>query len=308
MTWLIYDPNFQLYWLTLYIATGSCARSCYKKHVGREVSKYIWAGPLENVSYVICEQQRHRSACTSTQSDQHLCCLLLRKYNISRFYSRNFKTLASLCGCAGWFVSGLVGNSRRHVFSRRGSHKDPKIRSVEKLRQLSWNLNHVVLTYTTGSNRWAVTWQNKQSECAPSEDSDQPGYPPSLIRVFLSAWRKLGSLATQWAHSEDSDRTGDAQADLSLCWAHTPFVGFLMSWLRCRWNGKQSSLIWVYTFLDLSVRIFRPKKTKNNLIKLNDNAERPYLAFSKLKPKTHIYLFLALVYLKWLMFVKNWSF
>ena len=24
----------------------------------------------------------------------------------------------------------------------------------------------------------------------------------------LSAWRKLGSLATQWAHSEDSDQTG----------------------------------------------------------------------------------------------------
>ena len=25
---------------------------------------------------------------------------------------------------------------------------------------------------------------NQQSECAPSEDSDQPGHPPSLIRVF----------------------------------------------------------------------------------------------------------------------------
>ena len=31
---------------------------------------------------------------------------------------------------------------------------------------------------------WAATWQNHQSECAPSEDSDQPGHPPSLIRVF----------------------------------------------------------------------------------------------------------------------------
>ena len=36
------------------------------------------------------------------------------------FYSRNFKTLASFCGCAGRFVSGLVGNSRRHVLSCRG--------------------------------------------------------------------------------------------------------------------------------------------------------------------------------------------
>ena len=30
---------------------------------------------------------------------------------------------------------------------------------------------------------WATTWQNQQ-KCAPSEDSDQPGHPPSLIRVF----------------------------------------------------------------------------------------------------------------------------
>ena len=60
-----------------------------------------WAGPWENVSFVICEQQRCRSACASAQSDQRLYCSLLRYYNISRFYSRNFKTLASFCGCAG---------------------------------------------------------------------------------------------------------------------------------------------------------------------------------------------------------------
>ena len=28
--------------------------------------------------YAKCEQQRRRSACASVQSDQHLCCLLLR--------------------------------------------------------------------------------------------------------------------------------------------------------------------------------------------------------------------------------------
>ena len=73
--------------------------------------------------HVICEQQRRRSACASAQTEQHLCCLLLRKYNISRFYSRNFKTLASFCGCASQFVSGLVGNSQRHVLSCRSSYK-----------------------------------------------------------------------------------------------------------------------------------------------------------------------------------------
>ena len=81
----------------------------------------IWAAPWENVSYVICEPQRRRSACAFAQSDQRLCFSLLRQYNISRFYSRNFKTLASFCGCAGRFVSGLVGNSRRYVLSCHGS-------------------------------------------------------------------------------------------------------------------------------------------------------------------------------------------
>ena len=63
--------------------------------------------------------------------------------------------------------------------------------------------------------------------CAPSEDSDQPGHPPSLIRVF--AVRSMGSkgpklsscgqrrLWSDWA---------DAQADLSPCWAHMQFCWF----------------------------------------------------------------------------------
>ena len=45
---------------------------------------------------------------------------------------------------------------------------------------------------------------------------------------LLSAWRKLGSLATQWVHSEDWSDWADAQADLSLHWAHSHFVGFVM--------------------------------------------------------------------------------
>ena len=97
---------------------------------------------------------------------------------------------------------------------------------------------------------WAVSWQNQQSDCAPIEDSDQSGHPPTLIRVFaipdqpghlpslisifavrmrkawvfsypLSAHRRLWS---GWA---------DAQADLSLRWAHSHCVGFVMRRLIC---------------------------------------------------------------------------
>ena len=58
--------------------------------------------------YAICKQQRDRSACASAQSDQHLCFSLPRYYNISSFYIRNFKLLASFCGFAGRFESYLV--------------------------------------------------------------------------------------------------------------------------------------------------------------------------------------------------------
>ena len=64
--------------------------------------------------------------------------------------------------------------------------------------------------------------------CAPSEDSDQPGHPPSLIRVFA---------CLQWVAEDpmflhaDSE-VSDVQADLSLRWAHTHFVGFVMSQLK----------------------------------------------------------------------------
>ena len=63
--------------------------------------------------------------------------------------------------------------------------------------------------------------------CAPSEDSDQPGHPPSLIRAFAvrmkKAWVLSYPLSAQqrlWSDWED------AQADPSLRWAHMPFCWF----------------------------------------------------------------------------------
>ena len=73
------------------------------------------------MSYAICEQQRCRSACASALSDQCLCCSLPRQNDTSSLYIRNFKILAGLCSWAGQFVSCLVGDSRRHIFSSCGS-------------------------------------------------------------------------------------------------------------------------------------------------------------------------------------------
>ena len=81
----------------------------------------MWARSCENVSYAICEQQRCRSACASAQSNQHLCCSLLRQYDMYTCYIPCCKILASLCSLADWFESYLVANSRRHVFAWCGS-------------------------------------------------------------------------------------------------------------------------------------------------------------------------------------------
>ena len=72
--------------------------------------------------------------------------------------------------------------------------------------------------------KWATAWQNQQHDCVPSEYPDQPGHPPSRIRVSAVRMKKAGILNTLWAHSEDSDQA--VQADLSLRWVPTHFVGF----------------------------------------------------------------------------------
>ena len=74
--------------------------------------------------------------------------------------------------------------------------------------------------------------------CVPSEESDQPGHPPSLIRVFSvrlkKAWVLSYPLSTQGRLWSD---WADAQADLSLRCVHTHFVGSVMSRLTLKVEG-----------------------------------------------------------------------
>ena len=76
---------------------------------------------------------------------------------------------------------------------------------------------------------------------APSEDSDQPGHPPSLIRVFAIRMKKASVLSYQLsAQKRFLSDWADAQADLSLHWAHTHFVGFVTRRLNCS-NSLQTA-------------------------------------------------------------------
>ena len=65
---------------------------------------------------------------------------------------------------------------------------------------------------------------------AVSEDSDQPGHPPSLIRVFTVYIEKYSIFLN--ADSEDSDQTGWMPRLISVfagCTEH--LLGFVIRWL-----------------------------------------------------------------------------
>ena len=82
---------------------------------------------------------------------------------------------------------------------------------------------------------WAASWQNQQNDCAPIEDSDQSGHPPSLIRVFavrsMGSWglelsscgqRRLIKLGRCPVWSESS--LGAHAILLVLSWGGTPYI------------------------------------------------------------------------------------
>ena len=88
----------------------------------------------------------------------------------------------------------------------------------------------------------------------PAKTQISLGIRPVWSESSLSAWRKLGSLATNWAHSEDSDQTGRMPR---LIWVFAGrtchFVGFVMMRLilfllpnngnSMRINGPKNSTI-----------------------------------------------------------------
>ena len=66
-----------------------------------------------------------------------------------------------------------------------------------------------------------MTWQNQQNECAPSKESDQPGHPPSLIRVFAVRMKKAWVFSYPISAQRSLWCPGWSESSLgaqSLCW------------------------------------------------------------------------------------------
>ena len=120
---------------------------------------------------------------------------------------QNFNTLAYLCSWAGRFESYLVGNPE-YRFSHDVAHMyEDQDMSRKPGLQMSRDMT------------------NQQSECAPSEDSDQPGHLPSLIRVFAvcmkKPWVLSYPLSAQWRLIKLGRCPGWSESSLgahSFCW------------------------------------------------------------------------------------------
>ena len=83
-----------------------------------------------------------------------------------------------------------------------------------------WNVTFIDIIGTLYEPRHDKT--NKVTVC-PAKTQIILGIRPVWSESLLSAWRKLGSLATHWAHSKDSDQIRPVWSESSLgahsfCW------------------------------------------------------------------------------------------
>ena len=100
-----------------------------------------------------------------------------------------------------------------------------------------WRMNLLILNlHNLDSLYCPLYWQGKsifeplhdktnKMACAPSEDSDQPGHPPSRISLHCAYWVGKDPSFLQ-ADSEDSDKTGRMPRLTCPRWAHMPFCWF----------------------------------------------------------------------------------
>ena len=139
--------------------------------------------------------------------------ILMRQHYFSHFWTME-----------GWTIRGCM--QLIPVYVRRGrerwspGHADASTESKKSYERDTWKQSNCI----NNGNEPPHDKTNLMA-CAPSEDSDQPGHPPSLIRVFAVRMKKAQVLSYPLSAQRGlwSD-WADAQADLSLRWAHRPFL------------------------------------------------------------------------------------
>ena len=110
---------------------------------------------------------------------------------------------------------------------------------------------------------WVATWQKQQNElCAQRRDSDQPGHPPSLIRVFAVRMKKPRALnyllSAQWRLIRLGRCPGWSESSLGA----RHFVGFVMWRLICSQETDICS-IWATSCENVSYAISEQQRCRS---------------------------------------------
>ena len=137
-------------------------------------------------------------------------------------HSSNLRVITTIFG-----VSEYLGNLRYSIFVVNSN--------VQIENNRGWILVFVPWGWpkkVSALKIWALDMtKSTKWHVRPAKTQISLGIRPVWSESSLSAWRKFGSLATHWARRLWSD-WAHAQADMSLRWARTLFVGFVMSWLN----------------------------------------------------------------------------
>ena len=146
-----------------------------------------------------------------------------------RYFRMTCKFLISILLFQRMKLSALCTISILHIFS-------PRLRSN---LWLAWGTCHKVLlsicfcAFMSLVNQMSrLTTKPTKWHVRPAKTQISLGIHPVWSESSLSAWRKLGSLATHWAHSEDSDQTGRMPR---LIWV---FTGHTVILLVLSWGGS----------------------------------------------------------------------
>ena len=196
----------------------------------------------KNASFISGDcNKTHPTPCTHTDTHRHHT--HKSWFHIRYSYSKETMTMSIWQTLILLKIIGLINHAVNGVWFGNNAY-------TRLITHMQIRYNAIRNGFWSGFNMKIEPRHGKTNKmiCAPSEDSDQPGHPPSLIRVCavrlkqnwilsypLSAQRRLWS---DWA---------DAQADLSLRWAQRSFC-----WVshEAAQNASSSSLNMqhIYTF------------------------------------------------------------
>ena len=139
----------------------------------------------------VCLRMRKLHAEWQIPADAHDWCQTV--FSLSKILSKilNDKNIIA--------IFGVISQNFGPVYMHIGF----EIQLIYKVQaDYMWEFNYMdkMMLVSGIQIKWATSWQNQQNGCAPSEDSDQPGHPPSMIRVFAVRMEKALALSFPLEH------------------------------------------------------------------------------------------------------------